>query len=117
MRIALKIDVEKYYISRITLKIDVEKYNILRIALKIDDQSGNILRITLKLQFVRSMSLRITLERIHNAVCGSKTTTIEIYGILRIVLTNILKAAAGTEYVGAPPCLQAITCTLFAHTL
>ena len=23
---------------------------------------------------------------------------------------NIRKAAAGTEYVGAPPCLQAITC-------
>ena len=95
---------------RIALKIDGEKYIILRIALKIDDQADNILRITLKLQFVRSMSLRITLKRIHNAVCGSKTTTIQIYGILRIVLTNILKAAAGTEYVGAPPCLQAITC-------
>ena len=36
--------------------------------------------------------------------------TFQMYDILRIVLKNIPKAAAGTEYAGAPPCLQAITC-------
>ena len=28
---------------------------------------------------------------------------------------NIRKAAAGTEYVGAPPCLQAITCSIIYY--
>ena len=94
-----------YNILRITLKIDVEKYSILRITLKIQFEMYNSLRITLKIQF----------EMGRQFADHPSTYNLKCVYSLRIALKSEYgkyskKTAAGTEYVGAPPCLQAITC-------
>ena len=62
----------------------------------------NSVRITRNAYFGPYSYLRITHNKIGWSVWGSSS---------KVSTVNIRKAAAGTEYVGAPPCLQAITCT------